>query len=350
MVTAAKLLLLTVAAVADTSRSFQRSVSTQEETARQSRGGKLEKKAGIDWDAQNKLPPWMTSISEGADQAIAVVLGQSLNPDGSAPQVLLDRVEKAKELLEQGTVMKILVSGSDPAGVGRTEASMMAKLLITSGVPASSILQESQATTTAENAWFMLRWIPRGTGKVYIVTSDFHMARATYIFQEVFNCFYTMLEEQYQNDPRWISPTKKYPRLAIIQATTASFCGGDARRSTDDDPAADINTKSLSKRAKDELRFLGSGEVSTSMFGDPLSNILYIWPIQINVTKDPENAGNLQRAMAQAMNVAQKLCRCVAPPESSEPQFTYPLALPVATTLPAGLHLDDWKQVCPASH
>lgn len=52
------------------------------------------------------------------------------------------------------------------------------------GVPADAIILESQATTTAENAWFTLRWIPKGTGKVFIITSDFHIARATYIFEE----------------------------------------------------------------------------------------------------------------------------------------------------------------------
>ena len=58
--------------------------------------------AGIDWDTENKLPPWMTSITEGSQQAVAVLLGQSLPPDGSAPQVLVDRAEMAKKLLDEG--------------------------------------------------------------------------------------------------------------------------------------------------------------------------------------------------------------------------------------------------------
>ena len=145
----------------------------------------LKSRQGIDWGRQNKLPPWMTSITEGADQAIAVVLGQSLKPDGSAPQVLLDRAAMARKLLKQGTVKKVIVSGGDPAGVGFTEASTTARVLVKAGIPLEVIIQESQATTTAENAWFVLRWIPKGTGRVYIVTSDFHMPRATYIFQEV---------------------------------------------------------------------------------------------------------------------------------------------------------------------
>jgi len=263
------------------------------------------------------------------------------------------------------------VSGGDAAGVGHTEAYNMAQLLVNAGVPASSIIQESQATTTGENAWFMLRWIPNGTGKVYIVTSDFHMPRATYIFQEVFNHFYRMLEQQYKDDPNWTQPSvrsfqsdqalwwwlhrkharkkeeKRYPRLEIIQAPVASFCGSSASLSTDDDPAADINTQSLSKRARDELGYLGDGEVVDSLFGEPRTNQLYIWPIQIDVSKDPENAGNFKRAMAQAMNTAEALCECKGPPESGQPQLPYPLTLPAPTT--CEIPEKDWTQICPAN-
>ena len=133
-----------------------------------------------------------------------VVLGQSLKPDGSAPQVLLDRAAMARKLLQEGAVTKVVVSGGDPANVGHTEASMFAKVLVREGIPEEAIITESQATTTAENAWFLLRWIPKGTGRLFIITSDFHMPRATYIFKAVLNHFYMMLEERYKKDPRWI--------------------------------------------------------------------------------------------------------------------------------------------------
>ena len=35
-------------------------------------GGSGKLRTGIDWDKENKLPPWMSSITEGASQAIAV--------------------------------------------------------------------------------------------------------------------------------------------------------------------------------------------------------------------------------------------------------------------------------------
>eukprot|EP00435_Cladocopium_sp_Y103_P027985 s1166_g6.t4 len=269
------------------------------------------KSTKMDWDAQNRIPPWMSNIQPGSTQGVAVVLGQSLRPDGKPPQVLLDRALKAKDLLREGKVSRIIVTGGDPAGVGRTEAFEMRKVLVNAGIPQEVIIQESQAETTAENAWYALRWIPRGTGHFYIVTSDFHMPRATYIFQEVFNYFYRTYEELFKDDPLWKDPVKRYPRLVLHQAVAQSFCGSNASASKDHDPQAeawlpdvDIDDYSLRKRVLDELGFLGTKEDNNQ-----------IWPVQINVSLDPENEVNFRNALAQIMNTAQALCICVGPPE-----------------------------------
>lgn len=299
----------------------------------------------IDWDKQAKLPPWLCPIEEGSSQGVAIVLGQSLNPDGTAPQVLKDRALLAKQLLDDGRVVKVIVSGGDPAGVGHTEASQLAKVLEDVGINSSAIIQEAQATTTAENAWFALRWLPMGTGQLYIVTSDFHMPRATYIFKETLNYFYKMLEDQYRDDPRWTSETKLYPRLNLTQVAAHSFCGTNASLNADNDPSADVNLQSLRKRALNELTYLGDAEVAEAMYGEPLNKVMYIWPIQINVTLDPENDANFAEAIAQAMNSASMLCPCVAPPEDMAPLVENPLFLPIPTTFPAGKDANDWDEV-----
>lgn len=266
---------------------------------------------GIDWDAQNCIDPDLSHIEQGAKQAIAIVLGQSLKPDGTASQLLIDRAIMAKKLLDKGTVTKIVVSGGDAAGVGHTEASIMANVLVKQGVPKNAIIQESQALTTAENAWFLLRWIPKGTGAVYIVTSDFHMARAKYIFQAVFSQYYTMVKDKY---------ARASPRLTIIPQMTESYCGLNASRNRDDDPQADISTKSLAKRAADEFRFLDTGEVAQGLFGPRHAdeNLMYIWPIQIDVDKDPDNKRNFNEAWKQAAATKERLSKCKEPPEPSK--------------------------------
>lgn len=298
----------------------------------------------MDWDSQNRIPPWMSNIQPGSSQGVAVVLGQSLRPDGKPPQVLLDRALKAKDLLKEGKVSRIIVTGGDPAGVGTTEAFEMRKVLVSAGIPREVIILESQAETTAENAWYALRWIPRGTGHFYIVTSDFHMPRATYIFQEVFNYFYRSFEEHFKDDPLWKDPVKRYPRLELHQAVAQSFCSGNVSASRDHDPHADIDDFSLRKRVLDELRFLGTKEVPHALYGQPLDNN-QIWPVQINVTLDPENEVNFRKALAQIMNTAQALCICVGPPEVSSASIQYPLKLPASSEFPPGLGPNTWQQI-----
>lgn len=297
----------------------------------------------IDWDLTNKLPPWMTSIEEGSPQGVALVFGQSLKPDGTASHLLLDRARKAKALLDEGKVDKVIVSGGDPAGVGHTEAYEFAQVLEGVGIPSDKIIQESQATTTAENVWFSLRWLPQKTGQLYLVTSDFHMPRATYITKATLNYFYKMLEDHFKDDVRWNSTTKKYPRLTLHQAVSTSFCGSNASLAQNNDASADISTKSLALRAQNELMYLGDGEVEKALYGEPLINILYIWPVMINVTQDPENDANYKEAMGQAMNAVQSLCPCVAPPEGQGPELAYPLQLPIPTQMPVPARL--WKGI-----
>merc|ERR1712137_390337 len=178
-----------------------------------------------------------------------------------------------------------------------------------------------------------------------IVTSDFHMPRATYIIKETLNYFYKMQEDVYRDDPKWNSTTRKYPRLRIHQRATQSYCGTDTSLNCDDDDAADINCKSLALRAMNELKYLGSQEVSQSMYGEPLNRIMYVWPIQINVTKDSENSLNFQNAMAQVMNAVQKLCVCKAAPEDVTPLIENPLQLPISTSFPSGKTSDDWEDL-----
>merc|ERR1712232_537044 len=98
------------------------------------------------------------------------------------------------------------------------------------GIRKDQIIIESQATTTAENAWFALRWLPKGTGHFYLVTSEFHMARATYIFEETLNYFYRMVEDAYKDvvNAHCNGTVDRYPRLTIRQAPTKSFCDNSA--------------------------------------------------------------------------------------------------------------------------
>ena len=121
---------------------------------------------------------------------IAVVLGSGLAADGSAHPVTEMRARSAAQLLREQPV-KLICSGSRPPdddGVhGSTEAEVMAEIVRSEGIDASRILIEDQSFDSFGNAIFTARRYlsEYEEGTLYVVTSDFHMPRALYIFSQV---------------------------------------------------------------------------------------------------------------------------------------------------------------------
>jgi len=119
-----------------------------------------------------------------------VLLGQSLDPGGSPPGTLASRAqEAAKAYREHESAAVIVASGADPAQTGITEAEAARQLLVTThGLPGAHIHKEVRANNTVQNAIFSLPIVRAlGAHKVILVTSDFHMPRAMYTFEAVFN-------------------------------------------------------------------------------------------------------------------------------------------------------------------
>jgi len=301
-----------------------------------------------DWGKEARLAPWTTSIVEGAEQGVALVCGQAMKPDGTPSQVLVSRAKGAKKLLDDGKVVALMVSGGDPAGVGKTEAFAMRQVLMDEGIPEDKIILESQAFTTAENFWFAMRWIPPGTGKFYIVTSEFHAPRAWWTANAVFNHFYKMLEDEFKDDERWTSTTKKYPRLEVIVEAIPNFCGTDPSTADDVTLGVDVSRRSLAFRAMREMDIIQ--RKPANMYGaipkEGQLNMNAVWFAMIDVNKDEETARNWDTAIAQQMNVVTAVCVCKGSMEGDGPEIEeYPLALPISSDFPAGKTVDDWEAV-----
>lgn len=87
--------------------------------------------------------------------------------------------------------IKLICSGSRPPdddGVhGFTEAQVMADIVVSEGVDSSRILLEDQSFDSFGNAIFTARrhLADKPAGILYVVTSQFHMPRALYIFSQV---------------------------------------------------------------------------------------------------------------------------------------------------------------------
>lgn len=82
----------------------------------------------------------------------------------------------------EGGFSRVVVTGS---GVGEPEAVTMKRFLVSQGVPESAVLVEPRATSTRENALFTKELLQGGGGKLVLLTSDYHIYRATRAFRKV---------------------------------------------------------------------------------------------------------------------------------------------------------------------
>jgi len=112
-----------------------------------------------------------------------VVLGASLRRDRLS-RVLAERIAAGVELWSAGGAPKIVCTGGMTGGAHRAEATVMAEALVAAGIPASAIVVEDQAQTTADNAAFVAALLPPGA-RVWLVTQPFHARRAAYLFRRV---------------------------------------------------------------------------------------------------------------------------------------------------------------------
>jgi len=97
------------------------------------------------------------------------------------------RIRYAAWLYHHWKAVPILVSGGKiveaPPGTFGTLAAAMAQALQDLGVPASDILQETEATSTHENAIFSARMLKsKGIDKVAVVTEAYHIRRTAATF------------------------------------------------------------------------------------------------------------------------------------------------------------------------
>ncbi len=116
----------------------------------------------------------------------AIVLGAPPWADGSPTPMLLERLVAGAGLYHAGLVPRVLVTGGrgPDARHAEPEALVMARQLEALGVPASAILVEARATSTAENARLSAELLlPAGHRDVWIVTQPFHLRRALLWFR-----------------------------------------------------------------------------------------------------------------------------------------------------------------------
>jgi uncharacterized SAM-binding protein YcdF (DUF218 family) len=125
-----------------------------------------------------------------------VVLGRGVDPDGALPDLAKQRVARAAELFAWGVAPRLIFSGrcslmteTEPP---RTEAAAMAEYAIGLGISKRAVILEEESRDTIGNAYFVLRRFlePNDWMSIRVVTSDFHIQRAAWVFQKVLGLGY----------------------------------------------------------------------------------------------------------------------------------------------------------------
>lgn len=111
--------------------------------------------------------------------ATVVVLGSQVK--GTEPSLdLLQRINAAADYLKANPQAKCIVSGGQGKNEQVTEASVMQRYLVSSGIDASRIFMEDTSTTTQENLANSLKIIEQKSlsKNIAIVTDEYHQFRA----------------------------------------------------------------------------------------------------------------------------------------------------------------------------
>jgi uncharacterized SAM-binding protein YcdF (DUF218 family) len=119
-----------------------------------------------------------------------VVLGGGVEADGSLPALARTRVQRAVELFQEGIAPRLILSGrcgllaEEPAV---TEAAAMATVAAELGVPDHAIHLEEESRDTLGNAFFVRErfLVPSHWMSIRVVTSDFHLSRAAWVFRKM---------------------------------------------------------------------------------------------------------------------------------------------------------------------
>jgi uncharacterized SAM-binding protein YcdF (DUF218 family) len=133
------------------------------------------------------------NIPQELPNADAIVLLGGATKSANSPRPMVDineqgdRVNYAAKLYRDGKAPLIIAAGGRVAwrGGGRSEATDMAELLMTMGVPNNAIEQETESLNTYENAVNVKPILEaKSLQKVILVTSALHMPRSLAIFKK----------------------------------------------------------------------------------------------------------------------------------------------------------------------
>ena len=160
--------------------------------------------------SSNREEQQSSSIVE--QPSLIVVLAGGIDPSTGLPHPwVCNRLERAKEI-QRTTNIPILCCGGgtyhnppylNKEGFVVHESTACASYLNALGVKSHTILKEFSSYDTIGNAYFALvqHILPGRFERILVITSDFHMKRARFIFEKLNHLFTPLMNMRYEEVP-----------------------------------------------------------------------------------------------------------------------------------------------------
>lgn len=168
------------------------------------------------------------AAAELQDVDCIIVLGCKVNSDGTASNMLYDRIRRGVELYQAGAAPKILMSG-DHGTTSYDEVNTMKAYALDMGVPSEDVFMDHAGFSTYETMYRARDVF--AAKKVIIVTQEYHLSRAVYIAEKLgleaygVACDYRTYSGQTARDIREILARAKDFVTAVFQPKPT--CLGD---------------------------------------------------------------------------------------------------------------------------
>ena len=133
-----------------------------------------------------------------------------------------DRITHALQLYRMGKIKKILITGGQGLNPTNTssEAELLKRFLIMTGMPEADILIEEKSVNTRENALFTKEFLEKNgisTDQEFVlITSAFHMPRSKKCFDKVGLNTITFPVDYYSYDLKYDLPSLIYPKAEAL--------------------------------------------------------------------------------------------------------------------------------------
>ena len=126
-----------------------------------------------------------THLPPIGDSDVIIVLGAQVKPDGTPSVALERRLTAALESYLDDRQL-IIVCGAQGSNEPRAEGDVMREWLMARGVPDEDVAAETASFNTRENLTYAKAIMQhRGLEKALVVTSDYHVARALKLCEQV---------------------------------------------------------------------------------------------------------------------------------------------------------------------